>query len=430
MKKIISAIMAILFLVNIAGCSKSSSTSQKSDKKVVLKMWAHQNEPWNNAYKDIIANFEKENPNIRVELETFPYNDFESKVQTSLINKEGGADIYELWGGWALDFAPTGALKEIPKEFAEKVKKECYPATYGALVHKNKLYAVPIEFNIENGGMVVNLHLLKEAGLKVPKTWEELKQTAIKGTRKDGNKFKVKGFDFVNWDSVSYYFLSFILQQKGAYINEDGTAFNFETAEAKKSFAELAKLVKEDKVTNLEGLTGGGNLEGYQQLYAKRAMMVPRGPWIVSEGIQSFNLKLGKDFDYVGVPWYTNQHRFAAETGWSLAINAKSKEAAAAQKFIEYVYQPKVMEKLNIRCTQIPAQKEISQSASYQKEMPYTKVLLDILDNSQFIGRFNTDRLKEVVNDTFVKYCSNEYKTIEEALKELNKKANAFLKKK
>lgn len=37
---------------------------------------------------------------FRIKLETFPYDEFESKVQTALIDGEGGADIYELWGGW------------------------------------------------------------------------------------------------------------------------------------------------------------------------------------------------------------------------------------------------------------------------------------------------------------------------------------------
>ena len=49
------------------------------------------------------------------------------------------------------------------------------------------------------------------------------------------------------------------------YLNEDGS-FNVETEESKKAFDELASLVTIDKVTDLEGLTGGGTLEGYQQL--------------------------------------------------------------------------------------------------------------------------------------------------------------------
>ena len=71
--------------------------------------------------------------------------------------------------------------------------------------------------------------------------------------------------------------------------------FDVTTDAAKTAFNELATMVTEDKVTDLEGLTGGADMEGYQQLYAGRNMIVPRGPWTISEGEQSFGLKLGTD---------------------------------------------------------------------------------------------------------------------------------------
>ena len=59
--------------------------------------------------------------------------------------------------------------------------------------------------------------------------------------------------------------------------------------------------------------------------------------------------------------------------------------------------------------------------------MPYTEVLIDILDNAQFIGTFNTDRLKEAVNNTFVSYCSGEYDSLDTAMNELNAQLNGIL---
>ena len=75
-------------------------------------------------------------------------------------------------------------------------------------------------------------------------------------------------------------------------------------------------------------------------------------------------------------------------------------------KFLEYLYQDDVMLEHNIRCTQIPAKKSLAQSEEYKKEVPYADVLVGILDQGQFIGNFNTDRLKETINNTFVSYCS------------------------
>ena len=425
MKKVISLLLCAVMIFSLAGCGGSKEAGA-SGETVTLKMWAHQNEPWNAAYEDAIAAFEAENEGIKIELETFPYDEFEAKVQTSLIDGEGGADIYELWGGWALDFTPYGTLMALPDDFAAQVQEETYAPTYGAVMNEGKMYGVPLEFNIENGGMLVNLSLLEANNLSVPTTWEELKETAIAGTQHDGNVFQVKGFDFVNWDSVPYYFLSLILQQGGNYMTEDGT-FNVNTEEAKTAFDELAGMVTEDGVTDLEGLTGGGDLEGYQQLYANRIMMVPRGPWTISEGIESFGLELGTDFDYVAMPWYTDNHKFASETGWSLAVSESCAAQDAAMKFIKYLYQDEVMLDHNIRCTQIPSKKSLAESEEYLEAVPYAKVLTDILEDAQFIGEFNTDRLKEAVNDTFVGYCSGDFGSVDEAMEELNTKLNAIL---
>lgn len=435
MKKIISVVLSSALLASLTACggtsSGSSGTSASaaggSDGQVTLTMWAHQNDPWNACWKDEISTFETENPGITINLETFPYDEFESKVQTSLINGDGGADIYELWGGWGIDFAPSGALMQIPDDFAKQVQDETYAPTYGALMSDGKLYGIPLEFNIENGGMLVNLNLLNKDGLTVPKTWDELKETAKKGTEFNGDTYQVKGFDFVNWDSVPYLFLSMILQQGSNYLNEDGS-FNVNTTEAKNAFQELADLVTVDKVTNLEGLTGGGQLEGYQQLYANGALMVPRGPWTISEGESSFGLKFGTDFDYVAMPWYASEHKFASETGWSMAINNASKNQEAAMKFVKYIWQDDVMMQHNISCTQVPSKKSIAGNKDYIAAMPYTSILTDILGNAQFIGYFNTDRLKEAVNNTFVDYCSGKYSTIDEAMSDLNTKLDAIRK--
>ena len=81
----------------------------------------------------------------------------------------------------------------------------------------------------------------------------------------------------------------------------------------------------------------------------------------------------------------------------------------------------------NIRCTQIPAKKSLAQSEEYKKEVPYADILVGILDQGQFIGSFNTDRLKETINNTFVAYCSGKYDSIDAAMTDMNEKLNGIL---
>ncbi len=420
MKKLVTSIIAIFLCASVlVGCGSKDISS--NSEVVEITFWAHQNPSWNASYEEIIQKFEEENPNIKVKFEHFPYDDYESKVQTSLIEEGNGADLYEIWGGWAIDFAPSGALEPIPEDLAKTILEDTYKPTTGSLVVDGKLYGLPLEFNIEMGGLIINKKLMDKMGLKAPTTWQELVDTAVKGTVMDKDNFVVKGFDFVNWDSIPYMFMSMILSQGGQYLNDDGTV-NFDTPEAKKAFEELAGLVVEKKVTNLEGLTSGGELEGYQALYADQVLMVPRGPWAISEGIEVFGLEYGKDFEYVKLPFYSTLKKFSSETGWALAINSKSSKKEAAMKLLEYFNKDDVLLNNNIKCTQIPPKKSVAHDAKIADSMPYSSILVDILEEAQFIGYFNTDILKEKINNTFVEYCNGEFKSVDEAMKSLNEK--------
>lgn len=425
MRKVFSVLTAMAMVVSLMGCQSASKpaeeavtaegTASEQGEPVELTFWGHQEASWNASYESIAADFMAENPNIKIKMEFFPYDQFESKVQTSLMSKEGGADIYELWGGWGIDFAPTGALAPLPDDMTAEIQEDSYAPTIGALEYDGKLYGMPMEFNIENGGLLVNNAMLNENGLEVPTSWDQLVTEAQKVVVMDGDLCMVKGFDFVNWDSVPYLLTSMILSQGGQYLQEDGSV-DLTSAEAVKAFEELHSLIVDRQVTDLEGLTGGGEIEGYQQLFAGTALFVPRGPWTIAEGEHSFELKYGEDFQYVAMPWYGDNVAFAAETGWSMAVNAGSAEQEAAFKFLQYFYRDDVMMKHNVNCGMIPCKKAVAQDPALLEQMPYAEPLVGILDKAQFIGHFNSDQFKEAINNAFVDYCSGIYGSANEAL--------------
>lgn len=420
MKKLIVFVLSLIMLTSLVGCSGSDTPKTETIK---LTFWGHQNEAWNESYRAIGESFMAENPGIEITFEFFPYDQFESKVQTSLISKEGGADMYEMWGGWGVDFASTGALAAMPDKMATDVIDHVYPSTIGALMYEGKLYGLPLEFNIENGGMLVNTKLLKDNNISVPTTWDQLVSVGSKLTKVEGGIMTQKGFDFVNWDSVPYMFLSMILSTGGEYMDANGK-FTLQTPEAKAALQELYDMVVVDKVTDLEGLVGGGDLEGFQQLFAGRNALVPRGPWVISEGVVSFGLEYGVDFDYVAMPWFGDKVAFAAETGWALSVNGNSANQEAAYKFLNYFYQDEQLLAHNVAAAQIPAKVSVAQDPELLTLMPFAAPLVGILDDAQFIGYFNTDQFKEAVNNTFVDLVMGTIPSVDEALVQLETHLN------
>ena len=331
-------------------------------------------------------------------------------------------------GEEASDYAPAGVLAALPEEMQDEVLGDSYPSTYGSLMADDVLYGLPLEFNIECGGLVVNNNVMKEAGVTVPTTWDELTAAAQQGTKKDGDKMTVKGFDFVNWDGVMYLWTSMILSQGENYLTEDGK-INVTSDVAKETWEILASMASGDNaVTNLSGLDDGSDIEGYQELYTNEVMMVPRGPWCLAEGERDFGLTYGKDYEYVAMPFYGPEKKFAAETGWSLAVanGISDEKKQAAFDFLEYFHSDEVAMQHDLACGLIPAKKSVAQDPEFVKKFPYAQPLVGILDGAQYIGAFNTDVFKEKVNEAFSAYCKGGQST-DECLADLEATLNKSL---
>ncbi len=431
MKRVVCLLVLCAMLVTLAACggggqqagTTDATASTASGGQTELVFWLHLEEGWKASYESIVSDFMEENPDIVIKMEYFPYDEFETKVQTSLLAGQGGADLIEIWGGWGLDFARPGVMAEIPDSMSETIRNDSYPPTFGALEHDGKLYGMPMEFNIEFGGMLANLHLMEQHGYSAPATWDEMIDQAEGATVMDGDLMEVKGFDFTSWDTPTYLWTSMILSAGGEYWSEEN-GFNFTSKEAKDAFTVLSDLIIQDNVTDLTELTGGDDLEGYQLLYTDNALYVPRGPWVIAEGVNMFELTYDEDFTYLPMPTYNNGDKFAAETGWSLAVNGKSEKQDAAFRFLEYFFQDDVLLSHNIACGMVPPKKSIAHSPELVEALPFMAVPVAILDEAQFIGYFNTDRLKEAVNDAFMDYCGGVNTDMDAVLENMNNALN------
>ena len=432
MKKFTSCALAvILSAAMLTGCgapaANTGSSPASADKSgtgvTTITLWSHIDVNWNPAQDKMIADFEAANPDIKVVRESFPYDEFESKTQTSLLSKEGGADVYQLWGGWAIDYSKTGAFAPVPDAYMAKVKEDSYEPVLGSFGYNGKYYGVPLEYNIEYGGLLVNTPKFKELGIQYPTTWDEMINIAKKNSSSNGAVYNLRGLDFVGWDTLPYTWLSMILSSGGSYM--DGDKFNFNNPTGVATMQKLVDYVTVDKMTNLDGLTNASETEPYQKLFTSdEELMVPRGPWVVPEGINVDGLKYGQDFEYVSMPFYGPKKLFAAETGWGLAVNASSKKQEAAWKFVEFWTDPNRVLQYDIACGMVPASKTAANNPELIKAMPYMAPLVKVLDGGRFIGYFNTDKLKENVKATFIDIVNNKT-PVAEALGKLDSTMNA-----
>ena len=414
------------------GSGGSGGSGSSGGAKTVVQFWGHVNEAWNNSHRATIEKFNASQSDIEVVPTFFPYDDFEAKIQTSLMTGGAGADIYEIWGGWGLDFVASGALSPTPEYLIEEIIADCYDPVLGAFYNKDdgKYYGAPVEFNNEYGGMLVNKPRFEEKGIPYPKTWDEIMAVAKETSVSNGPIMEMRGLDFTTDDTLTTTFLSMILSTGGEYF-VDGH-FKLTTPNAEEALQYLVDLVKVYKVTNLDSAlsTQGPEIDGAHFLGRDEAMMVPRGPWVISLLEEEYDKHLGVDFDYISFPFYGPTPAFPAETGWSLCVPKNTKVDAAAWTYIEYFLQKENLLQHNIKCAQIPPLKSVATDPEYVAQLPYMEPLIGILDAGKFIGPFNTDVLKISLRNTFASLCLDDgtFGSVAEALAVLEKQLNTDLK--
>jgi multiple sugar transport system substrate-binding protein len=417
MKRAFALALAVLMSVSLlAGCgnssSKSSASSGSKSSKTTLTLWCHENEPWEKSYKAMAAKFEKAYPKYTVKVQSYPYKVYNNKIQTALTSKTPGPDIVAVWGGAAPSFIESDALSQVPASLSKELDSDYMAPTTGIYKKDGKYYGVPMEFNLEYGGMVVNKKLFDKAGITYPATWSDLRKVSKQVAKKNGDVVTTKGFEMIDEDALICNFLAMILQQGGQYLQSDGS-INFATPEGIAAMNEILSMVK-DGECDLENLTAGQYC--YNDVYQNKGYMSSVGSWAIGEGTDTYKLKYGTDFEYVKVPQYGKQMAFASETGWGLVVPANGAHTDAAWKFVEFFSKPENLVQHNIACNQLPPRKSLLTSEEYKKAMPNVAFLLDILPYGQWMGPYNTSDMRDIFNQMFINLCKDSKPDVKGAL--------------
>lgn len=174
---------------------------------VEIEYWQYFYESKAKLVDELIVEFQKQNPNIKVIHTTFPYEQYNEKVAAS-VPAGRGPDVINLYYGWLPKYIDSGYLAPLPeKDFpVAAIEKDFVPMVQIAKVD-GKYYALPTA--VRNLAIFYNKDLWTKAGLdpaKPPKTFDELAEAAKKLTKVEGGKMTVAGWrvDLSNQDHNLY----------------------------------------------------------------------------------------------------------------------------------------------------------------------------------------------------------------------------------
>ncbi|TCL58827.1 carbohydrate ABC transporter substrate-binding protein (CUT1 family) [Hydrogenispora ethanolica] len=414
------------FIFSIAINFHGQQSFAAGAKNVTITYWTHDEPTFLAANKELIARFEKQYPNIKVKHQYFPYDVLEAKEKAAYATKNE-SDVQQIFGSWAIEFTKHGLFDAVPKSMADEAKRKYFQAPLGGYTFQGKLYGIPREFNLENGGVLYYPNEIAAAGWeKFPETYQDLVGLAQKLTKYDSKgNITHYGFDFSSTDNVPYLFLSLILQQGGNYWKPDNVHVTFTTPEAEKAMQAMADLILKYKVCDMKH-SNDPNVDISDYFFKGTSGMCFRGPWVIANGVNTYKLK---NFRYAPMPSFTGKSlAFAAESGWGEVVSARSKNKKAAWTFIKFITSQKNNLLFNSKTYTIPADKSVAASAEFMKANPLIKPSLDVLPYGRPIGPLQSvDRFKqEIVYAQFQKVVDKKI-DIKTALKAIETQTNSMI---
>lgn len=405
-------------------------TKAPAAEPVSLRLWTHQNNPFNAGYEALIKAYKTAHPNVDITLETFDYDTYIQTLQTAMPAGEE-ADIVQLFGTWTAEYAERLAPVPANVMTLDEAKKLYYAAPLGGYIVDGVLYGLPQEFNCEYGGVLVNKTMYSKAGLTYPPAWKTmddvLKDAKALVQRDAAGVMNVAGFHFASSDPASFSFLAGILQRGGDYWNADHTGFTFNTPQAKATLqwmVDAEKKVSDPVLFNDEDTNWVGNA-----FFESRAGLGYIGAWAIAEGRANYP-DFADEWDYFYLPSQQGDPVFAADSGWGLSVSRNSKHQDVAWDFIKFVTADAHNALAwNLASGTIPAMPQVAQLPDIAKAMPWVAKALDILPYGRYLGAMPDRDL--IIYDIVYPHILNALQgveTVDDALKAMDDEANATFK--
>ena len=381
MKKVKIAAVLALFVAGIvcfSGCKGKNESSAFSAGKIVLTVAAR-----GGTHADVIeavkGDFEQKN-NCTVNVLAFSADDLKQHAALDSINAKGVYDLVMIDDPVMPEFTENGVLQNLTamgyKDDTDFVEKSLAlgKSPYAA----GDTYALPFTGNVQL--FFYNDSVLKEAGMQLPSSWEDVLKTAkkIKSTGKAG--YVIRG---QQGNPIVSDFLPVLWAYGGDVFDENWNVV-VDSPEAKKAlkmycdlFAAGANYEKNDIVASVANGNAG--------------MALGWPSWFIS----SANAQAA----YAAIPDRVSSSSEKHATGmignWMMGITANSNHKETALKLLTYLTSAEV-QKAAVDKGGVPTRTSVFTDSAITSKYPYFSVIYDGTNNS--VVRPRTPKWSSVEN--------------------------------
>ncbi|HEX6832265.1 MAG TPA: sugar ABC transporter substrate-binding protein [Rudaea sp.] len=288
----------------------------------------------------LIAQFEKENPGIRVDVQQIPWTAAHEKLLTAFA-ADALPDLCQLGNTWLPEFATLDALEPLqPLVDASKtiVPSDYFPGIWDTNVIDGRLYGVP--WYIDTRLLFYRKDILAQAGYDhPPQSWDEWNEqmAAIKktvGAQRYATMVPLNEFEQL---------LSLALQQKDPLLRDDNTRGNFESAGFRKALAFYADLFAQGWAPPMSQ-TQISNV--WDEFFNGFYVFYVSGPWNIREFRRRVPAGLENSWTTAPLPGPDGPGAGIAG-GTSLVLFRSSQHKAQTWKLVEFLSRPEIQERFH-----------------------------------------------------------------------------------
>lgn len=421
-KSLATIALTAIATVSLAACgskTESSDSAEKSGDKIVTKLdgtttitfWHAMAGGQGEALEKITKEFMEKNPSIKVTLQNqSSYSDLQAKINSTLQSPKDLPTITQAYPGWLYSAASDDMLVDLDSYISNDTigwgdqEKITSSLLEGAQI-EGKQYGIP--FNKSTEMLFYNADMLKEYGVEVPTTMEELKEAAKTIYEKSNGEVVGAGFDSLN----NYYAIG---------MKNEGVDFNKDLKLTSKASKEVISYYGEGIDKGYFRVAGSDKYLSGPFANKKIAM------YIGSSAGEAYTAKDTKGkFEY-GVAARPSEYNLQQGTDIYMFANASAEQRTAAFEFMKYLASPDVQSEWALATGYMPVVDSVMNSDSY-KNASDMKVPAAIADATKKIFSIpveeNADsaysEMRVIMENIYANPFKDEDKIIKDSVSEL-----------
>lgn len=177
-KKITAFTLAMITTFALASCqggdtAKGNEDTEDGDLIEINFFHRWPNDPKNTMFKNLIAKYEEENPNVKINMDCILNDQYKEKIRM-VVSTDEVPDIFSSWSGsFAQEMIDSGNVMDLTSVFQEDPEwaDTIADVSVGPFTFDDKIMAIP--WSQDGKAFFYNKKIFEENGIEVPTTWSE-----------------------------------------------------------------------------------------------------------------------------------------------------------------------------------------------------------------------------------------------------------------